>query len=136
MSKRAAREAIFKTLFQTEFIREKPDVLIAKNQELTAKLTAAEKEYYIKTITGVDRFKDKIDALIAGHLKNWELKRLAIVDKTILRLALYEMLCLDDIPVAVSINEAVDLAKKYGEEKSAAFINGVLDSIYKSGQLL
>ncbi len=132
MSKRAAREAIFKTLFQTEFTQEKPDVLILKNEELTSRLTNAEKEYFIESIKGIDCFKDKIDALITKHLKNWELKRLAIADKAILRLALYEMLYLDDVPAAVSINEAVDLAKKYSEEKSAGFINGVLDSIHKS----
>jgi len=75
--------------------------------------------------------KDEFDQLIVKRLKNWELTRIAVIDKVILRLALAEILYFDDIPPEVSINEAIELAKRYSTEKSGKFINGILDAIYR-----
>ncbi|MEK7449372.1 MAG: transcription antitermination factor NusB [Planctomycetota bacterium] len=80
-------------------------------------------------LQGVSQNQNKIDSLIQETAHNWEFSRLAILDKNILRLAIYELLFCDDIPPAVSINEAVDLAKKYGSAESGAFVNGILDKI-------
>jgi N utilization substance protein B len=85
-------------------------------------------------IRGTLQFRDEIDAQIKQHVQNWELHRIAAVDRNILRLALYEMLHRDDIPPVVSINEAVDIAKKFSTQDSGKFVNGVLDKV--KGELL
>ena len=71
------------------------------------------------------------DELIRKYCKNWDLPRIAAVDRNILRLAIYEMLHRDDIPPVVSINEAVDIAKKFSTQDSGRFVNGILDSVKK-----
>ncbi len=79
----------------------------------------------------VDANKEYIDEVISRYASNWPLDRMAVVDRNILRLATAELLFADDIPPKVSINEAVELAKKYGEEDAYKFVNGVLDRIRK-----
>jgi N utilization substance protein B len=85
-------------------------------------------------IRGVLEFRDEADELIKKHAKNWELHRIAAVDRNILRLAIYEMLHRDDIPPVVSINEAVDIAKKFSTQDSGKFVNGILDKV--KGELM
>jgi len=71
------------------------------------------------------------DGLIAGAIIKWQLSRLSLVDKSILRLAVYQLKFCPDIPPRVAINEAIELAKKFGSDKSPSFVNGVLDAVYK-----
>ena len=78
--------------------------------------------------------RDALDARIASVAQNWEIRRMAVVDRNILRLASYELLYLDDVPVKVSINEAIDLAKRYSTADSGAFVNGILDRIRLDGE--
>jgi N utilization substance protein B len=85
-------------------------------------------------IRGTLEHRDEADAIITKHAKNWELHRIAAVDRNILRLAIYEMLHRDDIPPIVSINEAVDIAKKFSTEDSGKFVNGILDKV--KGELM
>jgi len=85
-------------------------------------------------IRGTLQFRDEADEMIKKHAKNWELHRIAAVDRNILRLAIYEMLHRDDIPPIVSINEAVDIAKKFSTQDSGKFVNGILDKI--KGELM
>jgi N utilization substance protein B len=80
-------------------------------------------------IRGTVEHRDQVDAHIKKHAKNWELSRMAVVDRNILRLAAFEMLFREDIPPVVSINEAVDIAKKFSTEDSGKFVNGILDQI-------
>ena len=80
-------------------------------------------------IRGTLQHRDDVDATIRRTVRNWELHRIAAVDRNILRLAIYEMLHRDDIPPVVSINEAVDIAKRFSTEESGKFVNGVLDRI-------
>ena len=80
-------------------------------------------------IRGALEHRDVIDEKIKSHAKNWDFHRIAAVDRNIMRLAIYEMLHRDDIPPAVSINEAVDIAKKFSTEDSGKFVNGILDKI-------
>jgi N utilization substance protein B len=80
-------------------------------------------------IRGTLQHQESIDAIIRRTVKNWELHRIAAVDRNILRLAIYEMLHCTDIPPVVSINEAVDIAKRFSTEESGKFVNGVLDRI-------
>jgi N utilization substance protein B len=80
-------------------------------------------------VSGLLDHTDDIDVALREHTQNYELERLSAVDRNILRLAIHEMLFCDDIPPVVSINEAIDIAKKYGTEESGRFVNGVLDKI-------
>lgn len=73
--------------------------------------------------------KDKLDDMISQHLVNWKLDRIANVDRAILRLSVYEMVYQEDIPVSVSMNEAIELAKLFGDDKASKFVNGVLSNI-------
>jgi transcription antitermination protein NusB len=85
-------------------------------------------------IRGSLEHRDEVDEVIKKHAKNWELHRIAAVDRNILRLAIYEMLYRDDIPPIVSINEAVDIAKKFSTQDSGKFVNGILDKV--KGELM
>ena len=80
-------------------------------------------------IQGTLEYRDEADEIIKKHAKNWELHRIAAVDRNILRLAIYEMMHRDDIPPVVSINEAVDIAKKFSTQDSGKFVNGILDKV-------
>ncbi len=80
-------------------------------------------------IRGTLEHRDAIDERIKGHAKNWDFHRIAAVDRNIMRLAIYEMLHREDIPPVVSINEAVDIAKKFSTEDSGKFVNGILDKV-------
>ena len=93
---------------------------------------AAGKKQAVETLMAVQDHHEDIDSLINKHLDNWTLERIAKTDLAILRTAVAEMLYVDSIPVSVSINEAVDLAKKYGDERSYAFINSILGKISRS----
>ena len=80
-------------------------------------------------IKGTLEHRNEVDEVIKKHAKNWELHRIAAVDRNILRLAIYEMLHREDIPPVVSINEAVDIAKKFSTQDSGKFVNGILDKV-------
>jgi N utilization substance protein B len=80
-------------------------------------------------LDGVHAHLDEINRLISRFSENWRIERMSLVDRNILRLAIYEILCRPDIPAKVSINEAVEIGKKFGTEESGAFINGILDRI-------
>ena len=85
-------------------------------------------------IRGTIEHRDEADGIITKHAKNWELHRIAAVDRNVLRLAIYEMLHREDIPPVVSINEAVDIAKKFSTQDSGKFVNGILDKV--KGELM
>lgn len=120
-SRRQARELAFQILFQLDL-----------NEDVQSK----EKNIFTQTlIKGVIQYKESLDQLIAKYLINWTIDRIALVDKTILRIALYEIIYIEDIPYAVSINEALELAHKYGDEHSSKFINGILSKIIKKGDI-
>ena len=88
---------------------------------------------YIKTsLEGIKENKEKLDELITAQLVNWKLNRISKVNLSILRVAIYEIMHKEDIPEKVSINEAIELCKKYSDDKSVSFINGVLDKVYKN----
>jgi len=83
-------------------------------------------------LSGVVGHLKEIDSFIKKHAKNWDIERMAIIDRNILRIACLELVFLDSIPPKVSINEAIELAKKFGDVDSPRFVNGVLDKIYKT----
>lgn len=135
-----AREAAFKALFQLEFNdgeeteREFYENLAVETAtEESEKLSQKNLLYVSVAVTGTRAHLQEIDEIIKSYLKkNWSLARIATADRNILRLAVYEMKFAEDKnPSAVIINEAVELAKKYGTDESGRFVNGILDAISK-----
>lgn len=114
-----------KILYQWDMLGEYKQVTL-DDLALEFSLEDRDLEYIKDILDGFVLQKDKINKIIADRTKGWTLDRLSKVDLAILRLALYEIIYRSDIPDSVSINEGVELAKKYGNEKSGAFINGVL----------
>jgi N utilization substance protein B len=133
MSRKTAREHAFRVLFSAQFQQESAQVLIERylqGQETT--LDEKDKNFVYRELEGALREQKHIYARIEEALKEWKLSRLYRVDRAILQIAVYEMLYEEDIPESVSINEAVELAKKYSTEAAPAFINGVLGTIAKT----
>lgn len=121
MKRREAREQAFQILFQLDINEEEPQ------KALDDFLTSEQNDLFLKALTeGVITYKQKLDDAIAKNVENWSFSRIAIAEKTILRMAVFEIQYMDDIPIAVTINEAIELANKYGDEKSGKFINGIL----------
>ncbi|MBY8833700.1 transcription antitermination factor NusB [Bacillus licheniformis] len=124
MKRRTAREKALQSLFQIDVSDIEP------NEAMQHALDGQESDaFFEQLVYGVLENKEKIDEMIKRHLVNWKLDRLANVDRAILRLSAYEMIFLDDIPVNVSMNEAIELAKQFGDDMSAKFVNGVLSNI-------
>ncbi|MEI8348794.1 MAG: transcription antitermination factor NusB [Candidatus Omnitrophota bacterium] len=88
-------------------------------------------DFALLLLDGVTNNISGIDALIKKYVKNWEIDRMAVIDRNILRLACFELIFLEEIPPKVSINEAIELAKRFGDIDSPRFVNGILDKIYK-----
>ena len=86
-------------------------------------------EFALLLIEGTREYRDRIDQIIRDVAQNWDLERMAVIDRNVLRLATYELLWCADIPPKVSINEAIELGKRYSTKNSGGFINGILDKI-------
>lgn len=84
-----------------------------------------------RLVAGTAQHQHDIDQLITKHADNWDMKRMAIVDRNILRLGVFELLHLEEVPPTVCINEAIELAKRFGDSETGKFINGILDAVYK-----
>lgn len=124
MNRHTAREKAFQTLFQLDINANDP------MQAMEHLLETTEGDPFLTTLVkGVAAYKTDIDNTIIANLENWTIERIASVEKTILRIATYEINYLEDVPVNVSINEAIELANQYGDEKSGKFVNGVLSKI-------
>ncbi|MEK5335044.1 transcription antitermination factor NusB [Bacillus sp. FSL M8-0166] len=124
MKRRTAREKALQTLFQIDVSNIDP------KEAITHALDEQESDpFFEELVFGVLEEKDKLDDMISRHLVNWKLDRIANVDRAILRLSVYEMVYQEDIPVSVSMNEAIELAKLFGDDKAPKFVNGVLSNI-------
>lgn len=123
-----AREAVLKMLYEYEFNKNRE--MILNNTNIFSELKSKKlKEYAIDLFEGILSNLKHLDSLIQRYLKNWQLERIALVEKSILRIATYELFYEKDIPAAVIIDDAVELSKVYGNENSPKFINGILDGI-------
>lgn len=127
-SRRAAREQALKILFQVDVGGLSAEEAIEAWREAEGR---EPDEFAVRLVEGVYERMAELDTIIAEASKSWSLQQMAAVDRNILRMALYEILYCDDIPTAVAINEAVELAKKYSTEKSGRFINGLLGDIVR-----
>lgn len=125
MNRTEAREAVFELLFETEFRAEEAveDIFNGSTENREIKVN----DYIRTAYFGVIEHLAEIDELITRHARGWKVARIAPVTRSILRLAVFEMLYCSDIPETVSINEAIELCKKFDDEKARAFLNGVLN---------
>lgn len=125
-----SRECALQILYQFEINPEPLEELIGKFWGQQEESFSPEiKEFAEKLVQGTCAHQDEIDKVISRYADNWELPRMAIIDRNIMRFATYELLYLADIPPKVTINEAVNLAKKFSQEESGKFVNGILDKI-------
>lgn len=128
-----AREFALQVLYQIDITHADPKVCLEDFWMNHDNESEAEvREFAEKIISGVIEHKQDIDKVISEAAQNWEISRMAVVDRNILRLTTYELLYREDIPPKVSINEAIEIAKKYGDQDSGKFVNGILDKINKT----
>ncbi len=128
MTRREARENVFKLIFEipfygTERYQERLDLFFHNNEQ---QISNDDKSYITDTVSNCFKNLDNIDNSIKPNLKNWKIERLSKVDLSVLRLAVTEILYVNSIPYKVTVNEAVNIAKAYGDDNSPSFINGVL----------
>jgi transcription antitermination factor NusB len=129
-NRRLARECALEVLYRLDLVGDEPEHTIA--EILLRKNPSEEAETYLRRLAdAVQANQQEIDAVLRKHLKRWRLERLTVLDRAILRLSAAEILYFDDIPPKVSINEAVEVAKKYGDDEAGKFVNGVLDSVFR-----
>ncbi len=128
-SRRRGRELALKLLYGFDLLPRDVDATLKEFWSLT-RYPEGIRTFAEQLVRGTLNHKQKIDAFIAKNAINWSIERMAVVDRNILRYAVYELLYEDVIPPKVTINEALDISKKYGTPKSSAFINGILDHIH------
>ena len=127
-NRRRSRELAMQALFQIEMNRDdsrEAVELFCSHFEVSKNA----KPFFLRLVDGVKACQDELDRLIERFSDNWKMTRMSGVDRNLMRVAVYELLYCDDIPPKVSINEAIDIGKRFGTEQSSAFINGILDSI-------
>lgn len=139
-TRRKAREAALQFLFQDDFlgkeISAEPDRFDDRFSDfsLLYQVNKKARPYARDLLQGVIKNIDTIDSAIIAHATNWRLERIAAADRNLLRVAIYELMFGEDVPTQVAINEAVEIAKRFGSEDSPAFINGVLDAVQQARQ--
>jgi len=123
ITRRRAREKAVILLYQMDLLKKSPEEIV-ENDQLVGKIFD---EFSLKLINGVADNLKEIDSIISGTVQNWSLDRIAVIDRNILRVAIYEMIYEDDIPLKVSVDEAIEIAKNLGQKPDTPkFINGVL----------
>jgi N utilization substance protein B len=129
-ARRKARELALQMLFQFDMAGNPPDTIVATFEDLQ-KSKANTREFAVKIFRGTVDHMQEIDDMIQQQADNWRLTRMAVVDRNIIRMSIYEFMHETDTPKLVIIDEAIEIAKKFGTQKSSQFINGILDGILK-----
>ena len=127
-----AREYALQILYAIDITKDDPKSCIEHFWEGNNEVESDIREFSESLVLGVAEKKDEIDKMISTYATNWQLERMAVIDRNVLRFAAYELLFMKDIPPKVSINEAIDIAKKFGGNDSGKFVNGILDKINKT----
>lgn len=127
--RRTARECALQLLFQMDIAGEDVETAIPKFWQLKEDINDQVREFCDALGRGYWDNRELIDRIISENASNWRLDRMAVVDRNIMRISIYEFLFRDDIPEKVSINEAIEIAKRYGGPESTQFINGILDAV-------
>ncbi len=133
-TRRKAREAALQFLFQDDFKLEEEISAEALEDRFSSfciiyQVNRQARPYAFTLLEGISENREQVDELISKAASNWRLSRLAATDRNILRLTAFEMMSDNDVPDHVAINEAVEIAKRFGSEESPSFINGVLDAV-------
>ena len=131
MSRKKSRENAFKCVFQLGFENEYNLNNMIESLTDESVIDDEQKEYILSVFMGVSNNLKEIDSIILNNLKGWTIDRISKVDLAVLRLAIYEIKYDENIPYKVSVNEAVELAKEYGDDKSQSFVNGLLAKVQK-----
>ncbi|MBZ9635911.1 transcription antitermination factor NusB [Clostridium sp. FP1] len=127
MNRRKSREVAMRLLFEMSINKESYEEIIENFKEYTDEdLKEVDMSYITRVLAGIHEYGVEIDKNIEKHLIKWKLDRLSKMNLAILRISTYEILFEEEIPSVVSVNEGIELAKKYGEDASPAFINGIL----------
>lgn len=136
MGRHELRERIFKLLFRIEFndISDMPEQVRLFFQDDDNEMSEKNAEYVEKKYEAVLAKKAELDKLISENMEKWDITRIGKVELSIMRLGVYEILFDDDIPVNVAMDEAIELAKEYGQDNSGAFVNAVLSKIAKGNE--
>jgi transcription antitermination protein NusB len=129
-ARRKARELALQMLYQHDLSGNTPDTIISTFEDLQ-KSKPNTREFATRIFKGTVDNLQKIDEMIVQQADNWRLSRMAVVDRNIIRMSIYEFLHEEDTPKLVIIDEAIEIAKKFGTQKSSQFINGILDGILK-----
>ena len=129
-ARRKARELALQMLYQFDLSGNGPDTIIDTFEDLQ-KSKPNTREFAVKIFRGTVSHLDDLDGMIQAQADNWRLSRMAVVDRNIIRMSVYEFLHETDTPKLVVIDEAIEIAKKFGNDKSSQFINGILDGILK-----
>jgi len=129
-ARRKARELALQMLFQHDMSGNEPDMILTTFDDLQ-KSKPNTREFATKIFRGTVNHLTEIDDMIQAQAENWRLSRMAVVDRNISRMSVYEFLHETDTPKLVIIDEAIEIAKKFGTQKSSQFINGILDGILK-----
>ena len=128
--RRRAREHALQGLYMYE-IGKAPVKIITQFEWIDGGIPDEVRGFAVELIEGTITNLEKIDSLIKDYSRNWKPERLTVIDKSILRLAIFEMIFMTDIPTVVTINECIELGKTFGGENSGQFINGILDAVKK-----
>ncbi len=123
-----AREVALQFLYQLDLRGEEVMDQLTEFLEMATKDRDVQ-EFALRLITGTKELRPEIDEVLSRVAKNWDLRRMATIDRNILRMAIFELLYCEDIPPKVSINEGIELGKKYSTANSGAFVNGILDRV-------
>jgi N utilization substance protein B len=129
-ARRKARELALQMLFQFDLSGNEPETIIRTFEDLQ-KARPNIRDFAVRVFEGTVRSLKDIDGMISNQADNWRLSRMAVVDRNIIRMSIYEFLNENDTPKLVIIDEAIEIAKKFGTQKSSQFINGILDGILK-----
>ena len=128
MSRRRSRIAVFQTLYQNEFCSDSFNT-ISDKKLILKNLNDSDSEFVRSYLKGIKKHKACLDETINRHVKNWKIDRISLVDLNIMRLAIFEILFCPEVPDKSALNEALELAKHFGENNSVSFINGILDQV-------
>jgi transcription antitermination protein NusB len=129
-ARRKSRELALQMLFQHDMSGNTPEAIVLTFEDLH-KVKPPVRDFAVRLFEGTVLHLEEIDRMIAEQADNWRLTRMAVVDRNIIRMSVYEFIHEDETPKLVIIDEAIEIAKKFGTQKSGQFINGILDGILK-----
>jgi N utilization substance protein B len=135
--RRQARILALQALYYADVDKGDPkEILELFCEHLAGSITETVNPLFFQLVTGVSESLEQLDTLLNKYATNWRVSRMSVVDRNVLRMAIYEFLNCQDIPATVSINEAVDIGKRFGTRTTGPFVNGILDRIRLSEQIV